>query len=121
MDDRDPIARRLVGEYYMIDIPVGWRKLVENVNLQLAHISPGYEIYQIKEKFGALRIYAKYVAPGNEANQEVGEKIFDSIIHSAEIRSTHICDRCGQPGIREENDRGWIFTRCPKHKDATND
>jgi hypothetical protein len=117
MDERSPIFRRLVGEHFMISIPPGWLKLVDSLNMQLAHISPGYEIYQIKEKFGRLRFYAKYVPRSNETDQKVAESIFESIIHSAEMTSANMCDQCGKWATTDTDANGWLRTRCENHKD----
>ena len=40
-----------------IDCDPGWYDLIEKIDVELRVIDPEYTIYQIKEKFGALRFY----------------------------------------------------------------
>lgn len=58
-----------------------------------------YVIEQVKEKFGALRIYLSSYT-GNMAE----------ILHEAEHRSNEICEFCGKSGTPRT--RSWIKTRC---------
>lgn len=40
-----------------ISMDKGWYQLIANVNNRLRTIDPGYEVHQVKEKFGSLRYY----------------------------------------------------------------
>ncbi len=61
-----------------------------------------FRVLQVKEKFGGLRFYTTF---GNAA--------ISALIETAEAESCHICELCGQPGIRRG--ASWITTRCDKH------
>jgi hypothetical protein len=61
-----------------------------------------FEILQVKEKFGGLRIYV------NDANDAIRQ-----CIEVAQQESFHTCEVCGQPGIRREGN--WIKTLCDEH------
>jgi hypothetical protein len=61
-----------------------------------------FDILQVKEKFGGLRIHV------NHANDAIRQRIETAI-----QESLHTCEVCGQPGrLREE---GWIKTLCDEH------
>jgi len=63
------------------------------------------EARQVKEKFGELRFYVSGTT----------SSILD-IIEESTDKSITICEICGQPGTTIES-RGWLKTRCLKHKD----
>jgi hypothetical protein len=64
-----------------------------------------FEILQVKEKFGGLRIYV------NHANDAIRQRI-----ETAMGESLRTCEICGQPGTLREGD--WIKTLCDQHADA---
>jgi hypothetical protein len=62
-----------------------------------------FEILEVKEKLGGLRIYV------NMYTNEITE-----IIVEAEKKAGKTCEVCGKPGkIREVNH--WYFTNCDEH------
>ena len=61
-----------------------------------------FEVLQVKEKFGGLRIHV------NHANDAIHQRI-----EAAIQESFHTCEVCGQPGeLREDS---WIKTVCDGH------
>ncbi len=64
-----------------------------------------FEILQVKEKFGGLRIYV------NDADDNI--RLF---IETAQLASSRTCEVCGQPGTMREG--GWIKTLCDQHATA---
>jgi hypothetical protein len=64
-----------------------------------------FEILQVKEKFGGLRIHV------NHANDAIRQRI-----EAAIQESFHTCEVCGQPGTLRED--GWIKTLCDLHDSA---
>ena len=72
----------MVEVYY--DCPDGWLDLVVDTLAKLFALGEDFKIYQIKEKFGGLRIYLG--ASSDEAYE---------ITNAAEERSYHICQDCG--------------------------
>jgi hypothetical protein len=80
-------AKRMVGK--------GWNSLI---NL-LFRVIPGDRIYDIKEKYGTLRISIL-------SDDDIE---YDFII-GLEYASSKICEVCGCPG--ETRDRPWIKTLC---------
>ena len=64
----------------------------------------GFEIVQVKEKFGGLRFYC------HGGTEEV-----HGAIHFAEQLSYRICEECGCPGELRTANRSWIRTLCDKH------
>jgi hypothetical protein len=61
-----------------------------------------FEILQVKEKFGGLRVHT------NQANDAIRQRI-----EAAIQESFHTCEVCGQPGKLREN--GLIKTLCDEH------
>ncbi|MGV7636565.1 hypothetical protein PJI23_29570, partial [Mycobacterium kansasii] len=45
-------ARFLPGWYGSLDVGPGWYRLIVDLDRELAAIDPGYQLIQIKEKFG---------------------------------------------------------------------
>jgi len=67
------------------------------------HFQKHFEIFQVKQKLGGLRIYV------NIYTDEIIE-----IINDAEIKALKTCELCGKPGeLREVNH--WYFTNCDEH------
>ena len=86
----------------------GWLfHLEEMCHLLSYHIENNkeFEIVQIKEKFGTLRVY------GINSSERI-----DAIIGVYEYQSGRICENCGAPGTARVN--GWVKTLCDKcHKE----
>jgi hypothetical protein len=61
-----------------------------------------FEVLQVKEKSGELRIHV------NHANDAIRRRIL-----AAEPGSLHTCDVCGPPGKRREGN--WIKNLCEEH------
>jgi len=67
------------------------------------HFQKHFEIFQVKQKLGGLRIYV------NIYTDEIRE-----IIREAEKKALKTCELCGKPGeLREVNH--WYFTNCDEH------
>jgi hypothetical protein len=65
-----------------------------------------FEILEVKEKFGGLRIHV------NGADDAIRQRI-----EAAEREPFHTCDVCGQPGALREG--SWIKTLCNEHTTTT--
>ncbi|MBA1317254.1 DUF2384 domain-containing protein [Pseudomonas monteilii] len=63
-----------------------------------------FKIDQVKEKFGALRIYHRG-----------GDVTIDRIFDVVELVSCFICENCGAPGRLREV-AGWSQVKCLKHQ-----
>jgi len=91
--------------------PDGWKAIVEKLYDDIEAISPGHNIFQIKEKFGGLRYYC-----GVESYDAIS-----NLIAEAEKKSVETCQICGVPGILRE-DNYWYATLCDEHrKNGLND
>ncbi len=89
--------KRLVDKYGCnpdsdIDVPRGWRTLVETVfkTLQELDASAPSKVRRVKEKFGQLRIHLVYDGPS-------ADHFFEYIAATEEL-ALRICDCCGGPG-----------------------
>ena len=81
----------------------GWFSLVSQMFDELLIAGWDKHLSQIKEKFGALRVYV------SDSNPEI-----QKIIRKYEELSVTICEHCGKPG-KIVNDNYWMKTSCPEH------
>jgi hypothetical protein len=93
----------------------GWRDLVETAIGRIATAvaaapSGSVGISQIKEKFGALRLYWH----GRNNLPEATCAAVEEAIYLAEARSACTCETCGAEG-RLYNKSGYLFTACEEH------
>ena len=103
-------------------VPEGWAPLVEELFRKLEAMlddeqAARFEIRQIKEKFGSLRVYAQlHPGPGATELSEGDAPLHQHVIrlvHEAEKCTLHVCDSCGAPSeIRSF--AGWMTTRCDR-------
>jgi hypothetical protein len=95
---RDDIRVSLM--YFGFECGDGWYKLLERLIIDLKEVAPkGFEVCQVKEKYGALRFY---VSGSTETT--------DHLIQLAEAASQKICERCGKRG--KTRGTGWLVTLC---------
>lgn len=96
----EKIVRFLFGETARVgqfDVPrIGLKKLA------ITSANTGFNVQQVKEKFGTLRFYS----PGNDAIRRY--------IRLAERLSAMTCEVCGESGKLDSNS-GWYRTLCPRH------
>lgn len=77
----------------------GWTPILAELHLKLLAKEPEYRVAQVKEKFGALRVYLTQYRPDLE-----------DLIEEAGEKSEKICERCGGPGSLRQ--LIWIKTLC---------
>ncbi len=79
----------------------GWDPIVEGL---VARMSEDHtcRIFQIKEKFGELRVYYSSSDP-----------VIDSFVENAVKSCRSICEDCGL-GTATSGGKGWIRTLCPE-------
>lgn len=91
------------------EVGPGWESLLRETHDRLVQIYPEYEVGQLKEKFGGLRIYLEFVSTEEIMNQ------LHSVIYEAEEKSFKICEMCsksGKPQAPPGRPNGWIQTVC---------
>ena len=81
---------------YKSEVGKGWHPLLDELDAELRETVPGYQVFQVKEKFGELRVYLQggTFPPAWE------------IIEKYTIRSRTVCEYCGEPGTHRQ-DRWW--------------
>ena len=125
LDDDPPPGKTVVD--LQRDVGPGWRPLLAELHAELTAAGISYEALQVKEKFGALRVYIStegefhptfdLTIPGQgviAGTTEKGSDTWrraDAIVQAAEEKSRTICEDCGQPGILR-TDRFWLRTLC---------
>jgi hypothetical protein len=87
----------------------GWQPLIEALHRDLSAVAPGYEIMQIKEKFGGLRYYIVLINNVTDAQRRAAYELVDT----AERASQTICEECGTTeGVTNSAAYGWYRTLC---------
>jgi hypothetical protein len=94
----------------------GWFPLLSRTHEQLQDICPDYEVHQVKEKFGTLRLYA-HIPPGSavvrDPNYPAIRDAFFAAVQDAEYASGTICEGCGNMGrLMRRQQGGWFKTLC---------
>jgi hypothetical protein len=82
----------------------GWHGIIRSACSEIAarekHTgSPSFQFTQVKEKWGALRLY-----------YHGGDDYCEGVIAMAEAVSAVTCEQCGSAGERRGG--GWIMTLC---------
>ena len=95
----------------------GWHTILHPILLYAD--KHGFQVVQVKEKFGGLRVY--YDQPEAGVDKEVAGEM-RRMVSAAETLSMHICEDCGLPGECANHGGGyWVLTLCPicskKHVD----
>ena len=92
------------------DVGSGWGNILRNAFKQIAEAFDKagadfseFSVSQIKEKFGALRIYV------GALDTDIADQVY-KIIDDAEVESERTCEWCGSPG--KARGGGWIKTLC---------
>ena len=88
----------------------GWYSLIYNLFAEIEKIAGDkykIEVLQVKQKFGALRVYIS--VPDKKMNKLVTRLILD-----AEKLSMRTCEGCGKDGNSVRTNRGLILTLCEK-------
>lgn len=81
----------------------GWSNLVNQLHDELITKYPDYKIYNIKDKFGGIRISVGGI-------EDEGQ----DVVMKYENLSCKICETCGAPATRRTI-KNWIFVRCDDH------
>jgi len=84
----------------------GWKHLYEPVIWFVETM--GGKMFQVKEKFGELRIY---IDQGDMS--DAAYSTARSLIVGCEVASRYICEVCGKPGTLRTGD--WMKTLCDEH------
>jgi hypothetical protein len=90
----------------------GWADILDAYYAVVDHVLPPtglYEVRQIKEKMGALRIYDHVSGADLDAVKAIADAR-----ELAEARSYYACEWCGMPGVLR-NRQGYYTTTCDDH------
>ncbi|UFS81519.1 MULTISPECIES: hypothetical protein [Rhizobium] len=102
---------RLLGRVWF-EHRSGWAGLLDAYFAVIDHLLPhdaAYEIRQIKEKWGTLRIYDSVTGASSDAMGAI-----EAARELAEARSYYACEWCGQPAVLR-NRQGYFTTTCDEH------
>lgn len=100
-----------MAEQKWIDVDEGWYQLIVDCDKELTAIDPNYGIFQIKEKFGALRYY---MSPSNDTTKEQRDAMW-AITDKYEELSKTVCEATGGPGVLMQSIGGWRKTLNPDY------
>lgn len=88
------------NNYQWLDcIPPGWAELARKMIKRCKDLDSEYQIYDLKEKWGALSIFS------NAATD-----VISNIEQQTEELSEKICCCCGQPATKYST--GWVLPWC---------
>lgn len=91
---------------HITNVGAGWWTALGILHRQLVKIVPEYEVAQVKEKFGGLRVS---VDLPESADHDRAYKA----IEAAEHVSEYTCEQCGGPTEgSKKGPTGWIRTLC---------
>ncbi len=92
---------------------VGWRTLIDRLihDIDLARGVHAGEYYELKEKYGSLRLGIDWPLT---VPSDVVDRI-EALIEQAETSSEGICIDCGAPAILYDWNGYWIAPCCPTH------
>ena len=94
----------IVGVLHQIgNVGPGWLPIVEDLIVKLIDNGWNKELWQVKEKFGALRFY------GNVDTQ------LQPLVWEAERKASQTCEVCGKEGCIRNWDGWWHKCLCEKH------
>lgn len=83
----------------------GWYRIVVELDRELAAIDSGYELHQVKEKFGGLRVYF-HTEHGDLWDQ------MNAAVDQAGAKAAATCELCGEHGLLHTTPHGWVRTLC---------
>jgi hypothetical protein len=86
----------------------GWQSVLDELDGRLQQIDPGYYVEQVKQKFGALRVYVISLR-----DPTLNEQLVD-VAAEFETASTCVCEQCGGPGRLRQVAGEWQ-TVCAPH------
>ena len=105
---------RLLRPNFGFECGIGWLGILDDYFGVVDRVMPEggvYQLRQVKEKFGSLRIYDSSHGETTESVKAVTEAH-----RLAEARSFYTCEYCGRPG-RWSNRDGVLLTVCEEHAD----
>lgn len=103
-------------------LPIGWiqlaTKLLAEIDRMFDEVEAAqFEILQIKQKLGSLRLYWRFGAPDGPCEAiafRESSAMFERIearVRTAELQSARTCERCGEEGASLRNSSGLV-TLC---------
>jgi hypothetical protein len=107
-----PHWRRAHGDEPMwIGCKDGWLPLIQHVHEQLVALAPDYGLREVFQKYGVLVVRVSDIEASGEADVR-------TVIADARVRSSTICETCGEPGRLCGDPHGWLDVVCPHHEHA---
>lgn len=98
-------SRGYSREQALQSVGSGWAGLIHIIFDKVQTYTPGIRIFQVKEKYGGLRVYCDpYVED------------FDKFLIDIEKKSFTVCEECGKPG--QLRGGSWYRTLCDEHADG---
>ena len=102
-------------EEFGYEVSDGWIPICEKVEEKIeeynkSHLDAPIEIFQIKSKFGELRVYLMDAITGDDIHTPEELKPF---IEEVEKEALETCEWCGsKENVHTSSYRGWIRTLC---------
>lgn len=105
------------GEAISMSHSRGWFRLFSNlcsdIDQALGEDKRGFQWLQVKEKFGAARMYFRLAEGVYEKEPDLMKQLMD-LKFAAEAASQDVCAACGRPGWIDQR-AGWMLALCDRH------
>ena len=104
---------RLVPKDFPWECGAGWLSILDRYFETVDALLPrnaSFSLFQVKEKFGSLRIYTK-----TEGVDPITGYAMTNAEILAQARSEVMCETCGKPGRLRRTPEHWYWTACDEH------
>lgn len=106
------------GQTISMSFARGWFPVFAQICTSIDHAlgddKRGFHWSQIKEKFGAARLYFQLSSGMSDQHPELMQQLLEMKV-KAEVRSQHLCSVCGQQGAIEQG-TNWMLALCDLHR-----
>lgn len=92
----------------------GWHDLIIELMVKIEELynvhgesMEGFKIYDIKEKYGGLRVVFDKLSDNESLNIAIND-----LLVLYDEKSYTVCDECGESGVLRKNDSGWLQVLC---------
>ncbi|WP_291012939.1 hypothetical protein [Hydrogenophaga sp.] len=108
------------GEAISMSYSRGWfhlfSRLCADIDETLGKDKRGFQWVQVKEKFGAARVYFRLAEGVRDQEPDLAQRLTEKKF-AAEAASATTCAACGRPGWIDQRS-GWMLALCEKHHQA---
>lgn len=100
-------------EEHKDNVHAGWHPLLAALHGRLTALWPEYQVAQVKEKWGGLRVYIDYLSyeTADPLIDDETANTCEDLLEEIETESYRTCEYCGKTPAAPRN-VGWVKTMC---------